>query len=221
MTATNRLIVLFFEQVPNNDEAIAACATIEPEVKKITLARRDKHSERASMWTRDPIDCLPNGRLAIDLSVAPTSHEALKAIGESLGGASYCCFGRTPLEPTLSVGGTFPGTLQLCCFRRKEGLNDAALEDLWFTHHTSVALSTQQSFGYRQNRVLESGSPYFDGIVEEYFSEAAATDMTAFFADGHDETRMWQHIEALTKSSESFLDLNKSEVIHLTDTRLR
>ena len=86
MTATNRLIVLFFEQVPNNDEAIAACATIEHEVKNITLARRDKHSERASMWTRDPIDCLPNGRLAIDLSVAPTSHEALKAIGENLGG---------------------------------------------------------------------------------------------------------------------------------------
>ena len=221
MTTTNRLIVLFFEQVPDNEEAIAACAPLEHGVTQMTLARRDKHSERASMWTRDPMNCLPNGRLAIDLSVAPTSFDALKAIGEGLGGVSYGCFGRTPLEPMLSVGDTFPGTLQLCCFQRKEGLEDAALEDLWFAHHTSVALSTQQSLGYRQNRVLESGSPYFDGIVEEYFSEAAATDMSAFFADGHDETRMWQHIEALTKSSESFLDLNKSEVIHLTDTRLR
>jgi len=44
--------------------------------------------------------------------------------------------------------------------------------------------------------------------------------MEAFFADGDYEARMWEHIEKLTQSSERFLDLDRSEVIHLSDIRI-
>ena len=219
MNTANRFIILFFHDVPLPDVVESACGSLEGDDLAITLARLDEHSQRASMWVRDPMGCLPQGRLAIDAHDSNSAH--LASIADSLGGSLYRCFGRTPVTPQLAVGETFGGTMQLCCFQRKANLSDATLRSRWFEQHTDIAIETQQTLGYRQNLVLDCGEPFFDGIVEEYFSEAAATDMTAFFADGHDETRMWQHIEALTKSSESFLDLNKSEVIHLTDTRLR
>ena len=219
MNTANRFIILFFHDVPLPDVVESACGSLEGDDLAITLARLDEHSQRASMWVRDPMGCLPQGRLAIDAPDGNSAH--LTSIADSLGGSLYHCFGRIPVTPQLAVGETFGGTMQLCCFQRKVNLSDATLRSRWFEQHTDIAIETQQTLGYRQNLVLESGEPFFDGIVEEYFSYEAATDMTAFFADGHDETRMWQHIEALTKSSESFLDLDKSEVIHLTDTRLR
>ena len=219
MNTANRFIILFFNEVPLPDVVESACDNLEGDDLTIMLARLDEHSERASMWVRDPMGCLPQGRLAIDAPDGNSAH--LTSIADSLGGSLYHCFGRIPVTPQLAVGETFGGTMQLCCFQRKENLSDATLRSRWFEQHADIAIETQQTLGYRQNLVLESGEPFFDGIVEEYFSYEAATDMTAFFADGHDEARMWQHIEALTKSSESFLDLDKSEVIHLTDTRLR
>ena len=219
MNTANRFIILFFNEAPLPDVVESACDNLEGDDLTIMLARLDEHSERASMWVRDPMGCLPQGRLAIDAPDGNSAH--LTSIADSLGGSLYHCFGRIPVTPQLAVGETFGGTMQLCCFQRKENLSDATLRSRWFEQHTDIAIETQQTLGYRQNLVLESGEPFFDGIVEEYFSYEAATDMTAFFADGHDEARMWQHIEALTKSSESFLDLDKSEVIHLTDTRLR
>ena len=219
MNTANRFIILFFNEVPLPDVVESACDNLEGDDLTIMLARLDEHSDRASMWVRDPMGCLPQGRLAIDAPDGNSAH--LTSIADSLGGSLYHCFGRIPVTPQLAVGETFGGTMQLCCFQRKENLSDATLRSRWFEQHTDIAIETQQTLGYRQNLVLESGEPFFDGIVEEYFSYEAATDMTAFFADGHDEARMWQHIEALTKSSESFLDLDKSEVIHLTDTRLR
>jgi len=219
MNTANRFIILFFHDAPLPEAVESACSSLEDDDLTIMLARLDAQSQRASMWTRDPMGCLPQGRLAID---AHDSNSArLTSIADSLGGSLYRCLGRTPVAAQLAVGETFGGTMQLCCFQRKENLSDATLRSRWFEQHTGIAIETQQTLGYRQNLVLDSGEPFFDGIVEEYFSYEAATDMTAFFADGHDEARMWRHIEALTKSSESFLDLDKSEVIHLTDTRLR
>ena len=43
------------------------------------------------------------------------------------------------------------GTIQLCCFERREGLSDEALEYIWFQEHVQVALDTQNTLGYRQN----------------------------------------------------------------------
>ena len=80
-----------------------------------------------------------------------------------------------------------------------------------------MALDTQNTLGYRQNRVLRSSHETLDGIVEEHFPIEAANSLTAFFADGHDEAKMMSNIHVLTESSERVLDLERSSVIHMTE----
>ena len=111
--------------------------------------------------------------------------------------------------------------MQLCCFERREGLSDEALEQIWFQEHVQVALDTQNTLGYRQNLVLRSSHDQLDGIVEEHFSIEAASSLTAFFANGDDEVKMMSNIHVLTESSERLLDLERSSVIHMTEHRLR
>lgn len=214
-----RLLIIFYGAVPTTD-AVSLALLHHAGISFAALARRDDHSEKAAMWTRDPLGCLPSGRLAIDADRETLDVLLTSSLATNLGGAAYLCEGSTPLIPQLNVGERFFGTLQLCCFQRRADINAAELQQYWLQEHTGVALSTQNTLGYRQNLVSRSGEPHFDGIVEEYFPPEASHSMHAFFADGDNETRMWEHIEKLTKSSERFLDLERSEVIHLSDTRI-
>ena len=142
-------------------------------------------------------------------------------VAKQLGAEVHWCKGTTPLTPPLQSGETFSGTIQLCCFERRKGLSDEALEHIWFQEHVHVALDTQNTLGYRQNRVLRSSHDRLDGIVEEHFPIEAANSLTAFFADGDDEAKMMSNIHVLTESSERVLDLERSSVIHMTEHRLR
>jgi hypothetical protein len=218
MTFQERLLLLFFQDPPTAAQVLEALGTVDG-VTAAYLAQEDTHSQRAAMWIRDPLGCLPKGRLALDLQ-APLSVDRSEALADTLGGTPYRCAGRMPLPLTIEPGATFSGTLQLCCFQRRDGLTDQELERLWFQEHTAVAIATQHTLGYRQNRVRWGGTPHFDGLVEEYFPPEASTSLEAFFTDGHDSDRMWQNIQKLTESSERFLNLDRSEVVHLTDTRL-
>jgi len=217
--ATCRLQIIFFDTVPNPEQTHSALLNYEG-ITMAALARSDEHSNKAAMWTRDPMGCLPTGRLAIDVDSQISRALAIAPITEKLGGVAYLCEGTTPLQPEFAVGETFAGTLQLCCFQRRAGLTSAQLQQYWLEEHTDIALNTQNTLGYRQNLVTSSGEPHFDGIVEEYFPPEASQSMSAFFADGDNEARMWEHIEQLTKSSERFLDLDRSEVVHLSDKRI-
>ena len=217
--ARERLIILYFNAVPGID-AVSAAVSDLPGVAAALLARTDEASRRADMWRRDPLQCLPTGRLALDFTDPQASIPDRQTLSRSLGGFAYHCQTRAPLELEMAVGETFSGTLQLCCFHRRRGIDDRQLRRYWFDDHTEVAVTTQNTLGYFQNWVLSGGGPDFDGIVEEYFPAEASQSMTAFFADGHDETLMWGHVERLTASSERFLDLERTEVIHLTDTRI-
>lgn len=214
-----RLLIIFYGVVPTI-EAVRLALLHHAGISFAALARRDDHSEKAAMWTRDPLGCLPSGRLAIDADRETIDALLTSTLAINLGGVAYLCEGITPLTPQLNVGERFFGTLQLCCFQRRTDVNAVQLQQYWLKEHTAVALSTQNTLGYRQNRVRRSGDPHFDGIVEEYFPPEASHSMQAFFADGDNEPRMWEHIERLTKSSERFLDLDRSEVIHLSDTRI-
>ncbi len=214
-----RLLIIFYDEVPTT-EAVSLALLDHTGISFAAFAKRDDHSEKAAMWTRDPLGFLPSGRLAIDADRETIDALLTSPLATTLGGVAYLCEGITPLMPDLNVGERFSGTLQLCCFQRRADINAAQLQQYWLEEHTGVALSTQNTLGYRQNRVSRSGEPHFDGIVEEYFPPEASHSMEAFFADGDNETRMWEHIENLTKSSERFLDLDRSEVIHLSDTRI-
>ena len=60
-----RLIVLFFEATPDINQIEALVDTL-PEPSAVHFAQCDAHSERASMWTRNPTGRLPSGRLALE-----------------------------------------------------------------------------------------------------------------------------------------------------------
>ena len=190
-------------------------------VENAYLGTSDAHSNQAAMWTRNPTGKLTSGRLALEFSDSAIDWQRAVDIAAQLGAEVHWCKGATPLTPPLLIGETFRGTMQLCCFERREGLSDAALEKIWFQEHVQVALDTQNTLGYRQNLVLRSSHNQLDGIVEEHFSIEAANSLTAFFANGDDEVKMMSNIHVLTESSERLLDLERSSVIHMTEHRLR
>ena len=214
----DRFLLIFFGTSPDRSEVEAVLEAL-PSIKAAHYAVLDEHSRRASMWTRDPIDLLPSGRLALDFGNAPPL-ERLQQTAEQLDASLYRCEGRMPLAIELSPNERYPGTVQLCCFRRPAGLSDEALVDHWYGEHTTIAIDTQNTEGYRQNRVLDHWGYQLDGIVEEYFPIECADSLNDFFADGDKPEAMMANIEKLTASSEKILDLDQSSVIHLTETRL-
>jgi hypothetical protein len=216
----HRLIFLFFAERPTRESAMRALDAFSG-VQNAYLGTSDTHSDQAAMWTRNPTGKLTSGRLALEFSDAAIDWQRAVDVAAQLGAEVHWCKGTTPLTPPLQSGETFSGTIQLCCFERRKGLSDAALEHIWFQEHVQVALDTQNTLGYRQNRVLRSSHDPLDGIVEEHFTIEAANSLTAFFADGDDEAKMMSNIHVLTESSERVLDLERSSVIHMTEHRLR
>ena len=217
---THRLIFLFFSDPLTPADAMRALEAF-PEAQNAYLGTCDAHSDQAAMWTRNPTGKLTSGRLALEFSDAHIDWQRAVDVAAQLGAEVHWCKGATPLTPPLLTEETFSGTIQLCCFERREGLSDEALEQIWFQEHVQVALDTQNTLGYRQNLVLRSSHDPLDGIVEEHFSIEAASSLTAFFANGDDEVKMMSDIHVLTESSERLLDLERSSVIHMTEHRLR
>lgn len=217
---THRLIFLFFSE-PLTPAAAMRALEAFPEAQNAYLATCDAHSDQAAMWTRNPTGKLTRGRLALEFSDAHIDWPRAVDVAAQLGAEVHWCKGATPLTPPLLTEETFSGTMQLCCFERREGLSDEAFEQIWFQEHVQVALDTQNTLGYRQNLVLRSSHDPLDGIVEEHFSIEAASSLTAFFANGDDEVKMMSNIHILTESSERLLDLERSSVIHMTERRLR
>jgi hypothetical protein len=79
--------------------------------------------------------------------------------------------------------------------------------DSWLQHwhgpHTEVAMHTQATFGYVQNRVvrpLTPGTPPVAAIVEELFPIAAVTDMHAFYGSAGDDAELSRRITKLMES---------------------
>jgi len=217
----HRLIFLFFAERPTRESAMRALDAFSG-VQNAYLGTSDD-TQRPS----GHVDTKPHREAhqrASGARVLRRSHR--------LATRSRCCCAtgsgsplvqRNHTADTTSAksGETFSGTIQLCCFERRKGLSDAALEHIWFQEHVQVALDTQNTLGYRQNRVLRSSHDQLDGIVEEHFTIEAANSLTAFFADGDDEAKMMSNIHVLTESSERVLDLERSSVIHMTEHRLR
>jgi len=214
-----RLQLLFNHAVPTTQQLLNTTADIDG-IQQILRAELDDHSHAAQQWTRDPLGCLPKGRAAIDTQ-EPLSDDRVKKLAGALDAAWYSCRLYRPLPLTLRPGESFPGTLQLCCFQRLPGLSDETLKRAWLEEHTSVAIETQSTLGYYQNLIVTSGGPHFDGIVEEYFPPEASQSVAAFFAASDDPERLKANVQRMTHSTSRFLDLDATEVVHLTETRIQ
>lgn len=76
----------------------------------------------------------------------------------------------------------------------------------WQGEHTQVAIDTQASFGYIQNRVLRAvlGDSDVAAVVEELFSNEAATDMHAWYGSGGDDAELRRRLGLMIDSVTRF-----------------
>ena len=144
-----------------------------------------------SVWTSDAADAVP---------------EAVLAAVRQLAGrvAGWEVEERVPLAaPATSDGVRTDGLAQVALLRVPDGLE----YDEWRTHwqgpHTRIAMETQATFGYVQNRVLRplgGDTPHVDAIVEELFPGAAMHDIHAYYGSGGDPAELDRRMNALMRS---------------------
>lgn len=105
--------------------------------------------------------------------------------------AAYLVTESVPMAvPPTAVGERTDGLANIALLRRPADLDQALWLRRWHLDHTSVAIETQDTFGYTQNtvvRALTEGAPAIDGIVEELFRQEAVSDLHAFFGAADDD----------------------------------
>jgi hypothetical protein len=114
---------------------------------------------------------------------------------------------RTPLVPPPTADGQrCPGLAQIGFLRIPPGLSADEWLYRWQGLHTSVAIQTQATFGYAQNRVLRPvhGSDRVDALVEELFPMAAMTDLHAFYGSGGDDAELRRRLTLMIESVTRF-----------------
>jgi hypothetical protein len=114
---------------------------------------------------------------------------------------------RTPLvPPPVGQGERTPGLAQIAFLRIPADLDEAEWRHRWQDLHTTVAIETQATFGYTQNRVLRPilGDERVDAIVEELFPIEAMTSMHAFYGSGGDDVELQRRLDRMMQSVTSF-----------------
>ncbi|WP_454790380.1 EthD domain-containing protein [Mycolicibacterium lutetiense] len=115
--------------------------------------------------------------------------EVLAAECDSI--AAYLVTESVPMRvPATGVGERTDGLANIALLRRPVDLDEATWLHRWHLDHTSVAIETQDTFGYTQNtvvRALTEDAPAIDGIVEELFRQQAVSDLHAFFGAADDD----------------------------------
>jgi hypothetical protein len=114
---------------------------------------------------------------------------------------------RTPLVPPPVADGTrSPALAQVVFLRIPADLDAGEWRRRWQELHTSVAIETQATFGYVQNRVLRSvtGNEKIAALVEELFPMAAMTDLHAFYGSGGDDGELQRRLGLMIESVTSF-----------------
>lgn len=143
-----------------------------------------------SVWTEDD----PDGPSALLASVAERS-------------AGWEVEERIPLVPPPAADGQrSPAYAQMGLLRIPAQLDPGEWLRLWQGLHTSVAIETQATFGYVQNRVLRTilGNDRVDALVEELFPMAAMTDVHAFYGSGGDDAELRRRLALMIDSVTRF-----------------
>jgi hypothetical protein len=111
---------------------------------------------------------------------------------------------RQPLAPPDVPDGQRADTLaQVAFLRRPPTLPYADWQAHWQGPHTQIAIETQATFGYVQNRVtakVTEDSPEVDAIVEELFPSAAMHEIHAFYGSDGDDAELDRRLTRLMES---------------------
>lgn len=100
------------------------------------------------------------------------------------------------------------GWAQIALLVRPTGQSEADWLEAWQGRHTAVAIETQSTFEYVQNRVvapLRGDAPDCAAIVEECFPEAALTDPLTFFDAAGDVAKFKANLARMMASCEHFI----------------
>ncbi|HET7018142.1 MAG TPA: hypothetical protein VFI65_29765 [Streptosporangiaceae bacterium] len=114
---------------------------------------------------------------------------------------------RAPLVPPPAPDGErCPAMSQMGFLRIPPALTPEQWLHNWQGLHTTVAIETQATFGYLQNRVLRAvhGTEQVDALVEELFPMEAMTDVHAFYGSGGDDAELQRRLAAMIESVTRF-----------------
>lgn len=112
------------------------------------------------------------------------------------------------------------GMCQVVFLRKPVTLDRGEWLTIWKGSHSSIAIETQSTFGYRQNVVVQAlgdSTLPFDAIVEENFPPAAMTSDHAFYGTGGDEQLLQQRMTAMMESCARFIDFEHIDVIPMSE----
>ena len=118
---------------------------------------------------------------------------------------------RVPLPKSAEMSihnGRSKGWSQVALLVRPEGQSERDWLEAWQARHTAVAIETQSTFEYVQNRVLHRltpDAPDYAAIVEECFPEAALTDQLSFFDAPGDPVRFKANLARMMTSCDQFI----------------
>ena len=111
---------------------------------------------------------------------------------------------RQPLPPPRTQHGARADALvNVAMLRIPDGMTPEAWRERWLDHHTTVAIETQATFGYVQNRVtaaLTEDTPAVDAIVEELFPPEAMHDIHAFYGSNGSDEELGRRMTRLLES---------------------
>ena len=95
------------------------------------------------------------------------------------------------------------GLAQVALLRVPAGLAYDDWRAHWQGPHTQIAIDTQATFGYVQNRVvrpLTEDTPHVDAVVEELFPTEAMYDIHAYYGSGGDQAELDRRMTRLMRS---------------------
>lgn len=132
----------------------------------------------------------------------PGPVEVLRAYADTL--AAWEVEERVPLAPPQTDDGARADALaQVAFLRRPPELPYADWLAHWHGPHTQIAMQTQGTFGYVQNRVLralDDDTPQVDAVVEELFPSGAVEDIHVFYGTDGTQADLDRRLGALMQS---------------------
>ena len=180
---------------------------LELDLPGVTVNLKDA-DVRASLMTLTTLD--PPVTAVVSLWTQQYYGDALSAALDLLAAeadrlAAYLVTESVPMPGPDTLGARTPGLANIALLRRPAGLDAATWRSRWHLQHTTVAIETQSTFGYRQNdvvRALTPDAPAIAAIVEELFPIEAVGDLHAFFgaADAADLTDRMTRMIASTSA---------------------
>lgn len=109
--------------------------------------------------------------------------------------------------PVVPLGQRQPGLANVAFLRCPVAMEYDDWLRHWRTRHTMVAIETQATFGYVQNRVVgpaTEDASRVDAIVEELFPIEAMTDPHAFYGSGGNGHELWRRCARMLESVTAF-----------------